>query len=110
MDLPTPSDEEKIIAIIGSTRFKETWKQVFKKLLEKGWFPRGVECYGHADKLDEVENYHNGYKDYLEKLHKKRIKEADSVLVLNKDSYIGESTENELKLARKLDKNIYWLE
>ena len=52
-------------------------------------------------------------EEQLEKLkeaHFKRIKLSDSIYVINKDNYIGKSTKLEIEYAKKLGKEIIYLE
>lgn len=44
----------------------------------------------------------------LDALHREKIAMADSVLIVNVDDYLGESTRSELEFARGLGKPIRW--
>lgn len=44
----------------------------------------------------------------LDKMHKERIKLADSILVINVDGYIGNSTSKEIEFAKSLNKEIIY--
>ena len=46
----------------------------------------------------------------LKEAHFKRIKLSDSIYVINKDNYIGKSTKLEIEYAKKLGKEIIYLE
>lgn len=46
----------------------------------------------------------------LKEAHFKRIELSDAILVINKDKYIGKSTNLEIEYARKLGKEIIYLE
>ena len=51
--------------------------------------------------------------EQLEKLkeaHFKRIELSDAILVINKDGYIGNSTKLEIEYAKKLNKEVMYLE
>ena len=41
---------------------------------------------------------------------KKRIELSDAILVINKDGYIGNSTKLEIEYAKKLNKEVMYLE
>lgn len=49
-------------------------------------------------------------KSRLDKLHQEKIKLADIVYVVNKNGYIGESTQHEIEYATQLRKHILYLE
>ncbi len=44
----------------------------------------------------------------LDKMHKERIKLSDAILVVNVDSYIGNSTKSEIEFAKSLGKEILY--
>ncbi|KXB00425.1 hypothetical protein AKJ42_00595 [candidate division MSBL1 archaeon SCGC-AAA261C02] len=78
--------------VCGYTRFKEKYQETFELLLEKGWFVRSVECFGHKENLDFPE----GFKDELDRIHKEKILEIDRLKEKYPDAEIrveGESIE-----------------
>lgn len=44
----------------------------------------------------------------LDKMHKERIKLSDSILVVNVNGYIGDSTKSEIEFAKSLNKKIIY--
>lgn len=46
----------------------------------------------------------------LKEAHFKRIELSDAILVINKDGYIGNSTKLEIEYAKKLDKEVMYLQ
>lgn len=44
----------------------------------------------------------------FDKMHKEKIKLSDAIFVVNINNYIGESTKNEIKYAKELDKEIIY--
>lgn len=104
-NLPRPSEKDKVITVCGSTRFKDKWEKVIKELIDLGWFVRSVEFFGYADNL----NLSNEQKEYAEKLHKQKIEFSHAIFVVNVDGYIGESTKEEIKLAKNMKIPIYYL-
>ncbi len=105
-ELPEPENKEDIICLCGSTKFKNSWIECSRKLVKKGWFVRSVEIWGHADNIPLSKEY----KDYLEKIHKRKMKEADAIFVVDVDGYVGESTKNEIRWAKAHDMPIYYLD
>ena len=49
-------------------------------------------------------------KAQLDELHKRKIDMSDAIFVINKDGYIGSSTESEIRYARAHLKEIVYLE
>lgn len=49
-------------------------------------------------------------KENLKKIHFKKIELSDAIFVINKDKYIGESINLEIEYAKKLGKEILYLE
>lgn len=102
----------KIICICGSSRFVAEmailrWEmEKSGKIITLGLhlLPMAyIKCKDHA-----AEN--EGIADIMDELHLRKIDISDSILVFNKDGYIGESTRNEIKYAEKLGKSIQYFE
>lgn len=99
----------KIITLCGSTRFKDEFMQIQRKLTLKGIIVISVGVFGHAD--GEAENIINTeVKMMLDDMHKKKIDMADEIFVINKGRYIGESTKREIEYAIKTGKAVNYLE
>ena len=94
----------KIITLCGSTRFKNEFMEVQKKLTLEGNIVISVGCFGHAgDKLSDEQ------KLMLDDMHKKKIDMADEIFVINVGGYIGNSTKSEIKYAIEQGKKISFL-
>ena len=50
------------------------------------------------------------YKEMLDKMHKNKIDLSDAICVINKNGYIGQSTQSEIEYAKRHNKVIYYLE
>lgn len=95
----------KVITICGSLKFQKEMMIVAEKLALKGNCVL-TPVYPISEKLEKTE-------EQLEKLkeaHFKRIELSDAIYVINKDNYIGKSTELEIEYAQKLGKEIIYLE
>lgn len=95
----------KIITLCGSLKFKNEMMIVAEKMALKG------NCI-LTPVYSVLENYERT-DEQLEKLkeaHFKRIELSDAILVINKDKYIGKSTNLEIEYAKKLGKEIIYLE
>lgn len=95
-----------IITLCGSTKFKDEYKEIEKKLALEGHTVLSVNMFAHADDIDlTVEQ-----KLQLDNEHKQKIMLSDAIFVINKDLYIGESTWSEIDWAQRLNRQIYFLE
>jgi hypothetical protein len=97
----------KIITLCGSTRFKEQFFEVQKKLTLKGYIVISVGLFGHSGD-DEV--WTEGTKEMLDKMHLSKIDLADEIFVINVNGYIGESTKREIEYAKSTGKIVNYLE
>ncbi len=96
----------KIVCLIGSTKFKNEYIEVNKKLTLKGMIVLSVGLFGHADGI----NLTKQVKCMLDTLHLYKIDLADFVYVINIDGYIGKSTKAEIAYAESQGKPIQYLE
>lgn len=63
-----------------------------------------VGVFGYGRDIDVVT------KQHLDNLHKVKIAHSDGIVIINKDNYIGESTQSEIQFATTLHKPIFYLE
>ena len=68
-----------------------------------GWIVLMPHCYYENDSRPDL-------KDLLVDIHRDMIKMSDAVLIVNKNGYIGKSTEEEIKFAKALYKEIKYYE
>ena len=97
----------KVVTLCGSTRFKDTFMEVQKRLTLQGCIVISVGLFGHAG---DEEVWTEGTKEMLDDMHKRKIDMADEIFVINVDSYIGSSTRSEIEYARKTGKPVRYLE
>src|SRR5437879_5303896 len=83
-----------IVTLCGSVRFKDEFVQANRELTLAGWIVLAPGVFEH-DWLHKPENNAELRKDGLDKLHCEKIDLSDSILVLNKDGYVGKSTQRE---------------
>ncbi len=96
-----------VITLCGSTRFKEQFMAVQKKLTLEGNIVISVGLFGHSGD-DEV--WTPGMKEMLDNMHTRKIDMADAIYVINVGGYIGESTRSEIEYALRNGKKVYYLE
>ena len=103
-----------IVTLCGSTRFKDQFMEVQKKLTLEGNIVISVGLFGHSGDQEVWENMDEGTltktKKMLDDLHKRKIDMADSIYVINVGGYIGDSTRSEIEYARFHDKEVRYLE
>ena len=97
----------KIVTLCGSTRFKDQFQKVQKRLTLEGYIVISVGLFGHSGD-DEV--WVPGTKEMLDDMHLRKIDLADEIFVINVGGYIGESTRREIEYAENTGKKINYLE
>lgn len=103
-----------VITLCGSTRFKEEFMEMQKKLTLAGNIVISVGLFGHAGDAEVWENMDEGTltrtKEMLDDMHKRKIDMADEIFVINKNGYIGDSTRSEITYAMEHGKTVKYLE
>lgn len=95
----------KVITLCGSTKFKDQFMEVQKKLTLEGNIVISVGCFRHAgDKFSDEQ------KLMLDDMHKRKIDMADEIFVINVGGYIGESTKSEIEYAKRHNKKVNYLD
>ena len=100
-------NEFKVIILCGSTRFKEQFIEMQKKLTLEGNIVISVGAFGHCG---DNEVWTDGKKAMLDRMHLAKIDLADEIFVINVDNYIGDSTRNEIEYAKSKGKRVRFLE
>lgn len=95
----------KVVTICGSARFEDDMIKIARDLeFEKGYCV--LQCIYGVD----VHSITQKQFEKMEDAHYKKIDISDAVFIVNKNGYIGESTRNEINYAKKLGKEIIYLE
>jgi len=102
----------KIICICGSSRFVGEMAILRWEMEKSGKIiTLGLHLLPMAYiKVRDHGAENEGIADIMDELHLRKIDISDSILVFNKDGYIGESTRREIEYATKLGKEIGYLE
>ena len=104
----------KVITLCGSTRFKDQFMEVQKKLTLEGNIVISVGLFGHSGDNEVWENMDEGTltktKEMLDDMHKRKIDMADEIFVINVNGYIGDSTRSEIDYALAHGKVVRYLE
>ena len=103
-----------VITLCGSTRFKNEFMEVQKRLTLEGYIVISVGLFGHSGDQEVWENMDEGTltktKEMLDDMHKRKIDMADEIFVINVGDYIGDSTRSEIAYAREHGKKVRFLE
>ncbi len=103
-----------VVTLCGSTRFKDQFMEVQKKLTLEGNIVISVGLFGHSGDSEVWENMDEGTltrtKEMLDEMHKAKIDMADSIFVINVGGYIGSSTRSEIDYAIAHGKEVRYLE
>lgn len=104
----------KVITLCGSTRFKDDFLSLQKKLTLEGNIVISVGLFGHSGDNEVWENMDEGTltktKEMLDDMHKAKIDMADEIFVVNVGGYIGDSTKTEIEYAMLCGKKVNFLE
>lgn len=97
----------KVITLCGSTKFKDEFIYAQKELTLQGCIVISVGLFGHSG---DNEVWQPETKEMLDDMHRRKIDMADGIFVINKNGYIGESTQREIYYAMSLGKEVRYLE
>ena len=103
-----------VITLCGSTRFKDAFLEVQKRLTLEGNIVISVGLFGHSGDAEVWENMDEGTltktKEMLDDMHKRKIDMADEIFVINPGGHIGSSTKSEIEYAISTGKEVKYLE
>ena len=103
-----------VVTLCGSTRFKNEFMEVQKRLTLEGRIVISVGLFGHSGDSEVWDGMDEGTltktKEMLDDMHKRKIDMADGIYVINVGGYIGESTRSEIEYAKKNGKAVHYLE
>lgn len=103
-----------VVTLCGSTRFKNEFIEVQKRLTLEGNIVISVGLFGHSGDSEVWENMDEGIltktKEMLDDMHKRKIDMADEIFVINVGGYIGDSTRSEIDYAIENGKKVRYLE
>ncbi len=104
----------RVITLCGSTRFKDAFMEVQKRLTLEGNIVISVGLFGHSGDSEVWDGMDEGTlsktKEMLDDMHKRKIDMADEIFVINVGGYIGESTRSEIDYALMNGKKVRYLE
>jgi hypothetical protein len=92
---------------VAITKFRDEFIAEQKRLTLEGNIVISVGLFGHSG---DEEVWTDSTKEMLDDMHLRKIDLADEIFVINKNSYIGPSTRNEIQYALKTNKLVRYLE
>ena len=95
----------EIIVVCGSVRFRDEMLKFREEQHKNGnWvlLPENMEI--------DIQEIDMRVKEKMDSLHRAKIDHSDSVLIWNRNGYIGESTKRELEYSLLRDKPVRYLE
>ncbi len=104
----------KVVTLCGSTRFKDQFMEIQKRLTLEGNIVISIGLFGHAGDQEVWDGMDEGTlsktKEMLDDMHKRKIDMADEIYVINVGGYIGDSTRSEIQYAEEHGKRIRYYE
>ena len=98
-------ENQKVITLIGSTRFKDSFENVERILTLSKKVVFKPTYFLHIDNVKTSDQT----KFELDRLHKEKISMSHAVFVVNENNYWGESTAANICYARLLGVSIYYV-
>lgn len=96
----------KVITICGSLKFRKQMMEVAEQLELQRNCVLSVIYPTNQDK----DAYTQEEVTILDEMHKQKIELSDAIFVVNINRYIGNSTKSEIEYAKKLGKEVIYLE
>lgn len=104
----------KVISLCGSTRFKDEFMEVQKRLTLAGNIVISVGLFGHSGDNEVWENMDEGTLtrtiEMLDDMHRRKIDMADEIYVIHVGGNVGSSTRSEIDYAKGTGKPVRYLE
>lgn len=99
-----------IVCLCGSTRFRDEFAAANRAETLAGNIVLAPGVFGHSGDLSAEDAIGGDAKTGLDDLHKRKIDLADSVLVVSRDGYFGQSTAAEIAYAIEYGKPVRFAE
>ncbi len=94
--------KRQIVTLSGSTRFKDQFREVEKKLTTDGVVVLPPAFYGKSEGIE----YSPEMAKHLWDLHLYKIDISDGIFVIDVGGYIGDSTKKEIEYAEEKGKDV----
>lgn len=100
--------EFPVITLCGSTKFKDEFIQMQKKLSLEGNVVLSLSIFSHVENPELLND--EKIVDLLVSEQYQKIRMCDKIYVINKNGYIGSSTQKEIEYALSLGKEVLYME
>lgn len=94
----------KVVTLCGSTKFKHEFIDTLRQLTLEGYIVLLPGVYAHSG-----DNLTSEDKLMLDDMHKRKIDMSDEIYVINKNDYIGDSTNSEIEYAKAQGKPVKYM-
>lgn len=94
----------KVVTLCGSTKFKKEFIDTLRRLTLEGYVVLLPGVYAHSG-----DNLTSEDKLMLDDMHKRKIDMSDEIYVINKNDYIGDSTNSEIEYAKAQGKPVTYM-
>lgn len=100
------------LTLCGSARFESEFHSWNEKLTLAGHVVYSLAVFPSQKTGNPADHewYTPDQKLMLDKVHKRKIKNSDGIVVLNVGGYLGDSTRSEVEYAKERQLDIYWLD
>jgi hypothetical protein len=95
----------KVVTLCGSTHFKEEYIRKQEELTLQGIIVVSVGVFVHADNVKVSPKT----AEMLCDMHKRKIDMADEILVINKNCYVGQGTQDQIDYAISKGKKVSYM-
>ncbi|TMW71063.1 hypothetical protein [Alteribacter natronophilus] len=92
----------KVITLCGSTKFKDAFREMEKKLTLQGHAAISLGFFEQSEGVAITPEQ----EAMFEKIHLRKIDLADEIFVIDVDGYVGKSTANEIHYAKSRGKAV----
>lgn len=96
--------KHKVVTLCGSTKFKKEFIDTLRRLTLEGYIVLLPGVYAHSG-----DNLTSEDKLMLDDMHKRKIDMSDEIYVINKNDYIGDSTNSEIEYAKAQGKPVNYM-
>jgi len=99
----------RTVCLCGSVRFKKEFFEQAEAFHLSGDIVHMPMIFRHAE-FHEEHPFAKQVKEQMDRVHKWKILMSDLIFIINKDGYIGESTQSEIEFAENHRKWIKYME
>ena len=98
----------RIVCLCGSVRFEKEFKECAEAFHLSGDIVLMPVIFRH-DEFHDSNTYMQSVKRDMDRVHKWKILMAELIFIIDKDGYIGESTQSEIEFAKSRGKWIAYM-